>query len=69
MCSHSELEGEIKGAVETCKKFNIPLQETIRHITENFGFSVQQAEEEVKNTGNNKAKTVLSLYKADSLGV
>lgn len=41
------IEGKIEGAVETCKEFNVPLQETIRHIAEKFGFSMQQAEEEV----------------------
>lgn len=42
----SKREGEIKGAVETCKNFNKTLEETIQYISDNF--TVQQAEEEVK---------------------
>lgn len=39
-------EGEIKGAVETCRSFNMTLEKTIQYISDNF--TVQQAEEEVK---------------------
>jgi len=46
MRNESRLEGEIKGAVETCKNFNKTLEETIQYISDNF--TVQQAEEEVK---------------------
>ena len=46
MRNESRLEGEIKGAVETCKNFNKTLEETIQYISVNF--TVQQAEEEVK---------------------
>jgi len=52
MRTESRLEGKIEGAVETCKKFNVPLQETIQHIAEKFGFSMQQAEEEVNKYWN-----------------
>ena len=46
MRNESRLEGEIKGAVETCKNFNKTLEETIQYISDNF--TVQQAEEVVK---------------------
>ena len=45
MRNESRLEGEIKGAVETCKNFNKTLEETIQYISDNF--TVQQAEEEI----------------------
>lgn len=41
-------EGEIKGAVETCKNFNMTLEKTIQYISDHFAISIQQAEEEVK---------------------
>ena len=43
-----EKRGEIKGAVEMCKKFNLSLQDTIQHMMEQFDFTAQRAEEEVK---------------------
>lgn len=47
MRTESRLEGEIKGIVETCREFNIPLQETIQRISDKFSLTLQQAEEEV----------------------
>ena len=41
-------EGEIKGAVETCKNFNMTLEKTIQYISDHFDVSLQQAEDEVK---------------------
>lgn len=41
-------EGEIKGAVETCRNFNMTLEKTIQYISDHFAISIQQAEEEVK---------------------
>ena len=46
MRNESRLEGEIMGAVKTCKNFNMTLEETIQYISDNF--TVQCAEEEVK---------------------
>lgn len=46
MRNESRLEGEIMGAVETCRNFNMTLEEIIQYISDNF--TVQQAEEEVK---------------------
>lgn len=46
MRNESRLEGEIMGAVKTCKNFNMTLEETIQYISDNF--NVQCAEEEVK---------------------
>ena len=44
----SKREGEIKGAVETCKNFNMTLEKTIQYISDHFDVSLQQAEDEVK---------------------
>ena len=41
-------EGEIKGAVETCKNFNMTLEKTIQYISDHFDVSLQQAEDELK---------------------
>ena len=41
-------ESEIKGAVETCKNFNMTFEKTIRYISDHFDVSLQQAEDEVK---------------------
>lgn len=46
MRNESRLEGEIMGAVKTCKNFNMTFEETIQYISDNF--TVQQAEVEVK---------------------
>lgn len=43
-----KLEGEMKGTVETCREFNISLQDTVRRIADKFSLSLQRAEEEVK---------------------
>ncbi|MDE6889264.1 MAG: Rpn family recombination-promoting nuclease/putative transposase, partial [Eubacterium sp.] len=44
----SKREGEIKGAVETCKNFNMTLEKTIQYISDHFAVSLKQAEDEVK---------------------
>lgn len=43
----SRLEGEVKGAVETCKRFNMSLQETVQYIADNYSLSLQESEEKV----------------------
>lgn len=50
MCAALEemrMDSEIKGAVETCKNFNMTLPKTIQYISNHFAVSLQQAEEEV----------------------
>ena len=47
MRTESRLEGEIEGAVKTCKKFNMQLHETIKYISEEYNLTLQQAEEKV----------------------
>ncbi|MDE7053118.1 MAG: hypothetical protein K2O92_09370 [Lachnospiraceae bacterium] len=42
-----EVEGEIKGAVKTCQNFNMPLQETIQYIFDNYNLSLKESEEKV----------------------
>lgn len=44
----SKREGEIKGAVETYQEVGFSLKETVQRIVENYNFSMQRAEEEVK---------------------
>lgn len=41
-------ESEIKGAVETCKNFNMTFEKTIQYISDHFAVSLKQAEDEVK---------------------
>lgn len=41
-------EGKIEGAVKAYKEVGFSLQKTIQRIAENYNFSLQQAEEEVK---------------------
>lgn len=41
------IDGEIKGAVETCQKFNMSLQETVQYIADNYSLSLQESEEKV----------------------
>lgn len=48
MRNESRLEGEIMGAVKTYREVGFSLQETVQRIAENYNFSQQQAEEEVK---------------------
>lgn len=48
MRNESRLEGEIMGAVKTYREVGFSLQETVQRIAENYNFSRQQAEEEVK---------------------
>lgn len=47
MRTDSRLEGEIKGAVITCQKFNMSLQETVHYIADNYNLSLQESEEKV----------------------
>ena len=42
------MDSEIKGAVETCKNFNMTCDKTIQYISDHFAVSPQQAEKEVK---------------------
>lgn len=47
MRTDSRLEGEIKGAVETCQRFNMSLQETVQYIANNYNLSLQESEGKV----------------------
>ena len=42
------MDSEIKGAVKVYREVGVSLQETVQRIAENYNFSLQQAEEEVK---------------------
>lgn len=42
-----ETKGKIEGAVETCQRFNMSLQETVQYIADNYRLSLQEAEEKV----------------------
>ena len=37
-------DGEIKGAVRTCKNFNLSFQETVQYLIDNFNLTLQEAE-------------------------
>lgn len=43
----SSIEGEIKGAVKACQKFNMSLQDIIDYIANNCKFSLQESKEKV----------------------
>ena len=38
------IEGRFEGVVNTCKDFNLSMQETVKYLIDNFGLSFQEAE-------------------------
>lgn len=40
-------EGEMKGAVQACKNFNLSFQETVQYLIDNFNLTLQEAEDNV----------------------
>lgn len=40
-------EGEMKGAVQACKNFNLSFQETVLYLMDNFNLTLQEAEDNV----------------------
>lgn len=42
------MDSKIEGAVKAYKEVGFSLQETVQRIVENYNFSMQRAEEEVK---------------------
>ena len=40
-------EGEIKGAIQVCKNFQLSFQETVQYLMDNFHLPLFEAEEDV----------------------